>query len=158
MRSCWRSEPSSGKIKKTGYCWGRKRPMKSSSSLKKLPQNSAVFSAVQLLLIFVRGASKIKLKKVNKKRTVRVRRVIIFLHISRHPLPLIWFFFYFWGQKNSLAKYCHKVAKKMVFFWKIDLNLFRQDIKKIYLLITLQQSLKSGQKTTGYRHYWQILV
>jgi hypothetical protein len=32
------------------------------------------------------GASKIKLKKVNKKRTVRVRRVIIFLNISRHPL------------------------------------------------------------------------
>ncbi len=37
----------------------------------------------------VRGASKIKLKKVNKKRTVTVRRVIIFLNISRHPL-LIW--------------------------------------------------------------------
>ncbi len=34
----------------------------------------------------IRGASKIKLKKVNKKRTVRVRRVIIFLNISRHPL------------------------------------------------------------------------
>ncbi len=33
----------------------------------------------------VQGASKIKLKK----RTVRVRRVIIFLNISRHPL-LIW--------------------------------------------------------------------
>ncbi len=32
------------------------------------------------------GASKIKLKKVNKKRTVTVRRVIIFLNISRHPL------------------------------------------------------------------------
>jgi hypothetical protein len=27
---------------------------------------------------YVRGASKIKLKKVNKKRTVTVRRVIIF--------------------------------------------------------------------------------
>jgi hypothetical protein len=34
----------------------------------------------------VGGASKIKLKKVNEKRTVRVRRVIIFLNISRHPL------------------------------------------------------------------------
>jgi hypothetical protein len=34
----------------------------------------------------VRGASKVKLKKVNKKRTVTVRRVIIFLNISRHPL------------------------------------------------------------------------
>jgi hypothetical protein len=32
------------------------------------------------------GASKIKLKKVNKKRTVTVRRVIIFLNISRYPL------------------------------------------------------------------------
>ncbi len=34
----------------------------------------------------VGGASKIKLKKVNKKRTVTVRRVIIFLNISRRPL------------------------------------------------------------------------
>ncbi len=34
----------------------------------------------------VRGAPKIKLKKVNKKRTVTVRRVIIFWNISRHPL------------------------------------------------------------------------
>ncbi len=34
----------------------------------------------------VRGASKIKLKKVNKKRTVTVRRLIIFLNISRRPL------------------------------------------------------------------------
>ncbi len=32
------------------------------------------------------GASKIKLKKVNKKRTVTVRRVIIFFNISRRPL------------------------------------------------------------------------
>jgi hypothetical protein len=32
------------------------------------------------------GASKIKLKKVNKKRTVTVRRLIIFLNISRRPL------------------------------------------------------------------------
>jgi hypothetical protein len=37
-------------------------------------------------MINIRGASKIKLKKVNKKRTVTVRRVIIFLNISRHPL------------------------------------------------------------------------
>ncbi len=36
--------------------------------------------------VLLRGASKIKLKKVNKKRTVTVRRVIIFLNISRHPL------------------------------------------------------------------------
>jgi hypothetical protein len=34
----------------------------------------------------LRGASKIKLKKVKKKRTVTVRRVIISLNISRHPL------------------------------------------------------------------------
>ena len=38
------------------------------------------------ILYHVRGASKIKLKKVNKKRTVTVRRVIIFLNISRRPL------------------------------------------------------------------------
>jgi hypothetical protein len=37
---------------------------------------------------YVRGASKIKLKKVNKKRTVTVRRLIIFLNISRHPLRI----------------------------------------------------------------------
>ncbi len=34
----------------------------------------------------IRGASKIKLKKANKKRTVTARRVIIFLNISRGPL------------------------------------------------------------------------
>ncbi len=34
----------------------------------------------------VRGASKIKLKKVNKKRTVTVRRVNILLNISRRSL------------------------------------------------------------------------
>jgi hypothetical protein len=34
----------------------------------------------------IRGASKIKLKKVNKTRTVTVRRVIIFLNISRCSL------------------------------------------------------------------------
>jgi hypothetical protein len=34
----------------------------------------------------VRGASKIKVKNVNKKRTVTVRRLIIFLNISRRPL------------------------------------------------------------------------
>ncbi len=37
-------------------------------------------------VVFIRGASKIKLKKVNKKRTVTLRRVIIFLNISRRPL------------------------------------------------------------------------
>ena len=34
----------------------------------------------------VRGASKIKVKNVNKKRTITVRRLIIFLNISRRPL------------------------------------------------------------------------
>ncbi len=38
------------------------------------------------------------------------------------------------------------------------LNLVRQDIKKIFLLIAFQQSLNSGQKTADFRRYWQILV
>ncbi len=38
------------------------------------------------------------------------------------------------------------------------LNLFRQDIKKIFLLIAFKQSLNSGQKTADFRRYWQILV
>ncbi len=38
------------------------------------------------------------------------------------------------------------------------LNLFRQDIKKIFLLKAFQQSLNSGQKTANFRRYWQILV
>ncbi len=37
-------------------------------------------------MVAVRGASKIKVKNVNKKRTVTVRRLIIFLNISRRPL------------------------------------------------------------------------
>ncbi len=40
----------------------------------------------------------------------------------------------------------------------MDLNLFRQDIKKICLLIAFQQSLNSGQKTADFHRYWQILV
>ncbi len=36
----------------------------------------------------LRGASKIKLKKVNKKRTFTVRGVIVFLNISRRPLRI----------------------------------------------------------------------
>jgi hypothetical protein len=40
----------------------------------------------------------------------------------------------------------------------MDLNLFRQDIKKICLLIAFQQSLSSGQKTADFRCYRQILV
>jgi hypothetical protein len=40
----------------------------------------------------------------------------------------------------------------------MDLNLFRQDIKKIYLFIAFQQSLSSGLKTADFRRYQQILV
>ncbi len=40
----------------------------------------------------------------------------------------------------------------------MDLNLFIQNIKKIYLLMAFQQSLSSGQKTADFRHYLQILV
>ncbi len=38
------------------------------------------------------------------------------------------------------------------------LNLFRQDIKKTFLLIAFQKSLNSGQKTADFRRYQQILV
>ena len=37
-------------------------------------------------MVVLRGAPKIKVKNVNKKRTVTVRRLIIFLNISRRPL------------------------------------------------------------------------
>ena len=40
----------------------------------------------------------------------------------------------------------------------MNLNLFRQDIRKICLLIAFQQSLSSGQKTADFRRYQQILV
>jgi hypothetical protein len=40
----------------------------------------------------------------------------------------------------------------------MDRHLFRQDIKKICLLIELQQSLSSSQKTADFRRYWQILI
>jgi hypothetical protein len=39
----------------------------------------------------------------------------------------------------------------------MDLKLFSQDIKKIWLLIAFQQSLSSGQKTADFLRYWQIL-
>ncbi len=54
------------------------------ASLAKIRQNLPNAPACHAL--HVRGASKIKLEKVNKKRTVTVRRVIIFLNISRRPL------------------------------------------------------------------------
>jgi hypothetical protein len=40
----------------------------------------------------------------------------------------------------------------------MNLNLFRQDIKKICLLIAFQQSLSSGKKTADFRPLQQILV
>ncbi len=40
----------------------------------------------------------------------------------------------------------------------MDLNLFRQDIKKIWLLIAFQQSLSRSRKTADFRRYWQIFV
>ncbi len=46
----------------------------------------------------------------------------------------------------------------MFFFGKMYLNPFRQDIKKIFLLIAFKQSLNSRQKTADFRRYWQILV
>ncbi len=60
--------------------------------------------------------------------------------------PLIWRFIEFLGQKNSPAKYHHKVAWKLNYFWKMDLNLFRQDIKKISLLIAFQQSRPKNRR------------
>ncbi len=61
-------------------------------------------------------------------------------------------------KKIRLQSITLKWHKNCIFFWKIDLNLFRQDIKKICLLIAFQQSLSSGQKTADFRRYWQILV
>jgi hypothetical protein len=46
----------------------------------------------------------------------------------------------------------------LYFFGKMYLNLFRLDIKKIFLLRAFQQSLNSGQKTADFRRYRQILV
>jgi hypothetical protein len=40
----------------------------------------------------------------------------------------------------------------------MDLNLYRQDIKKICLLIAFQQNLSSGQKTADFCRDCQILV
>ncbi len=42
-----------------------------------------------------------QIEKLNKKRTVTVRRVIIFLNISRHPLPLLFTLLSSSVKKNS---------------------------------------------------------
>ncbi len=57
-----------------------------SESKSKAGSASASNAKFRRLKMKLCGASKIKLKKVNKKRTVTVRRIIIFLNISRHPL------------------------------------------------------------------------
>jgi hypothetical protein len=41
---------------------------------------------VNFVIFIERGASKIKVKNVNEKRMVTVRRLITFLNISRRPL------------------------------------------------------------------------
>ncbi len=58
---------------------------------------------------------------------------------------------------SSLHPDPEKWHKNGIFF-NMDLILFRQDIKKICLLIAFQQSLSSGQKTADFRNYGQILV
>jgi hypothetical protein len=61
--------------------WGEITGSWSTANLYQAPKSNGY-----LQIRHIRGASKIKLKKVNKKRTLTVRRVIIFLNISRHPL------------------------------------------------------------------------
>jgi hypothetical protein len=65
------------------YLWPAVKSPKSlvSLSLKWAPLSKAqkqVNFSLSNLVLFVRGASKIKVKNVNKKRTVTVRRLIIF--------------------------------------------------------------------------------
>ncbi len=50
------------------------------------PVSEVAYHLNTYFCINIRGASKSNWKKVNKKRTVTDRRVIIFLNISRHPL------------------------------------------------------------------------
>jgi hypothetical protein len=61
-------------------------------------------------------------------------------------------------KKIHLQNIAIKWHENCIFFRKIDLNLFRQNIKKICLLIAFQQSLSSGQKTADFCRYWQILA
>jgi hypothetical protein len=62
----------------------------------------------------------------------------------------------------EFKKFARKISPEsgiqILFFLKNGLNLVRQDIKKICLLIAFQQNLSSGQKTADFFHYWQILV
>ncbi len=52
--------------------------------------------------------------------------------------------------KNLPAKYRHKIEFN---FFLISLNLFRQEIKMLFLLIAYQQSLGSGQKSADFRNF-----
>ena len=127
----------------------------------------------------LQGASKIKLKKVNKKRAVTVRRVNIFLNISRHPL-LIWLHCCLHQYKTlkvvatativvlTPAKNLNKV------FWGFPVvsPLFNNFLGYVYIyqrviwpqkidsktFLAFQQSLSSSQKTSDFGRYWQILV
>ncbi len=49
---------------------------------------------------------------------------------------------------NRWEKWC--LPFRMYIFWL--------DIKKLFLLMACQRSLSSGQKTTGFRLFWQVLV
>jgi hypothetical protein len=68
-------------------------------------------------------------------------------------IPLFWRFIEFEVKKIRLENIAIKVHKNCIFFGKMYLNLFRQDIKKIFLLIACQQSLNSSQKTADFRRY-----
>ncbi len=81
-----------------------------------------------------------------------------FQNLSGSKSPLFWRFIEFFRSKKFACKISPYSALKIVFFWKMDLNLFSQDIKKICLLIAFQQSLSSGQKNADFHRYWQILV
>ncbi len=72
--------------------------------------------------------------------------------------PLIWWFIEFFRSKKFSCKISLQSGIKIVYFFLMDLNLFRQDIKKINLLTAFQQNVSSSQKTADFCHYWQILV
>ncbi len=67
---------------------------------------------------------------------------------------------YLMSLKQSMCD--HDVLLKLVYVLFIEqwtqTYVFRQDIKKICLLIAFQQSLSSVQKTANFRCCWQILV
>jgi hypothetical protein len=65
---------------------GKCKPYKgrvTGSIMNPLPKQT---SKNNIILLFLPGASKIKLKNVNKKRMATARRLIFFWNFSRHPL------------------------------------------------------------------------